>query len=192
MIDYIYKDLFAKSDTKKELLITFDEGTITNHEMHQGSFALEESLCSESSLVFGTCESSVLKFKVHNIFTDLKNKWLDVSLFLNGDISNPFQIGRFKVNSDIPTADRKKRDVTAYDALHDIINSDVAEWYNRILPNENSTVTMKQFRSSFFTHFGVDEEDIELVNDSIVIAKTIQPEELSGKTVINAICILSF
>ena len=188
MIDYIYKDLFARSDTKKELMITFDGGTITNHEMHQGSFTLEESICSESSLVFGTCESSILKFKVHNIFTDLKNKWLDVAIILNKDTSNPFKIGRFKVESDVPTADGRKRDVTAYDVLHDIINADVAKWYNELLPNKESTVTMKQFRSSFFTHFGVEEESIELANDSIIVAKTIETEELSGKTVINAIC----
>ncbi|MBQ2116150.1 MAG: hypothetical protein II193_06145, partial [Lachnospiraceae bacterium] len=37
-------------------------------------------------------------------------------------------------------------------------------------------------------YFGIDQEDIDLVNDNMLITKTIEPSELSGKDVINAIC----
>ena len=72
--------------------------------------------------------------------------------------------------------------------MYDIINSDVADWYNTILPNADSTITMRNFRTSFLRHFGLDQEDIDLVNDNMLITKTIEPSELSGKDVINAIC----
>lgn len=188
MIDYEFKDLFLKQDIDKQILIEYDTGSLTNNEVHQEKFSLEESLCSEDNLVFGTCEASVLKFTASNVFESLKNKWLEVSTTLSGNDSNPFKFGRYKVYSDVPTADRKKRDVVAYDALYDVLKSDVAEWYNDLLPNDSSEVSLKAFRDAFFSHFGIAQEEIELPNDDMVVAKTIGPTELSGKTVINAIC----
>lgn len=195
MIDYELKDLFYQQDIEKQLIIQYDTGTITNNEIHSESFTLEENLCSESNLRFGACEASSINFTVSNIFEALKNKWLDVSMTLAGEASKPFQIGRFKVYSDVPTADRTKRNVTAYDALYDIINADVATWYKNFFTSkvpedeeETVTYTLKEFRDSFFEHFGITQEEISLINDEMTVEKTIQPEKLSGKTVISAIC----
>lgn len=190
MITHEYSTLFGNDSIDKQLVITTDNGavTITNTELHNEAFTLEEKICDENNLVFGLAEPSKLEFTVSNVFTDLKNKWLTVTTTLNKDTANSFQIGRYKVYSDIPTADRKKRNVVAYDALYDVLQADVSTWYNSILPNQNSTTTLKEFRNSFFAHFGIEQEEVTLVNDNMVVAKTIQPEELSGKTVINAIC----
>lgn len=188
MIDFDKSDLFMKSDTNKDILITYDGGTITNSDLHQHTMSLEESLCSEDFLRFGSCEASVFKFTVHNAVAALKNQWLDVSMVLNSDTDNPLNIGKYKVFSDVPTADRKKRDIVAYDALYGIIHSDVSSWYNALLPDEESTVTLKEFRDSFFAYFDIEQEPITLVNDNITVEKTIQPQELSGKTVVNCIC----
>lgn len=190
MIDYINQNLFLGSSVHKELRITTDDGavTITNEDLHQEKFELRESLCSETSLVFGSCEASSIKYTVSNIFGSLKGKWLNVSMILNHDTANPFRIGRYKVDSDVPTANRDHREVVAYDALHDVITAEVSKWYNTVLPNEDSTVTLKAFRDSFFAHFGIEQENVALPNDTMVVTKTIQPEELSGKTVIVAIC----
>lgn len=190
MITHEYSTLFGNDSIDKQLVITTDNGavTITNTELHNEAFALEEKICDENNLVFGLAEPSKIEFTVSNVFTDLKNQWLTVTTTLNKDTANSFQIGRYKVYSDIPTADRKKRNVVAYDALYDVLQADVSSWYNSILPNQNSTTTLKAFRNSFFAHFDIEQEEITLVNDNMVVAKTIQPEELSGKTVINAIC----
>lgn len=169
--------------------MTDDKTTnITNVELHQEQFELTESLCSENELTFGCCEASCIKFTVSNIFLPMKNKWITVKTTLNNNTNKPFLWGRYKVFSDTPTADRTCRDIVAYDVLYDIINADVVSWYNTILPNKNSTTTMKNFRNSFFKHFNVVQADIELVNDNMKIEKTIEPEELSGATVINCIC----
>jgi hypothetical protein len=188
MIEYKYADLFAQDTVDKQVLIEYDGGVITNTELFSESMELTETLCSESELRFGACEASVIKFKIGNMLTSLIGKWITVKMYLNGNVSEPFQIGKYKVYSDKPTADRKWRDIVAYDALYDIINTNVADWYNTILPNENSTVTMKVFRTGFLSHFGIEQEETDLVNDSMVVAKTIQPDAISGKDVITAIC----
>ena len=188
MIEYEYADLFTQDTVDKQIVIEYDGGTITNTELFSESMELTETLCSESELRFGACEASVIKFKIGNMLTSLLGKWITVKMYLNGNSSEPLQIGRYKVHSDKPTADRKWRDIVAYDAMYDIINTNVADWYNTILPNENSTVTMKAFRTSFLSHFEIEQEEIELINDNMTVEKTIQPDEISGKDVITAIC----
>ena len=197
MVDYELNSLFKKDGIDKQLIIQTDDKkvTITNTELHQEKFELTESLCSESELAFGSCEASSIKFTMSNVFTSLKGKWITVTMSLNGNTDKPFQFGRYKVYSDKPTADRTQRDVVAYDALYDIINANVMEWYNSVLPNLDSTITLKNFRDSFFEHFGVTQKDIALPNDSMVIKRSLDKETgnvqtnvLSGSTVIKAIC----
>ena len=185
-----YGGQFLKDSVDKQLSIVTDDGQIhiTNNELHQEQFELTESLCSESELTFGSCEAGMVKFTVSNIFSGLKDKWITIQMVLAGNTANPFQIGRYKVYSDTPEADRTKRDIVAYDTLYDMINADVAEWYNTLLPDKDSTTTMKAFRNSFFGHFGIEQADIQLVNDGVKVEKTVEPEELSGATVLNCIC----
>lgn len=185
-----YGGQFLKDSVDKQLSIVTDDGQIhiTNNELHQEQFELTESLCSESELTFGSCEAGMVKFTVSNIFSGLKDKWITIQMVLAGNTANPFQIGRYKVCSDTPEADRTKRDIVAYDSLYDVINADVAEWYNTLLPEKDSTTTMKAFRDSFFKHFGIEQADVRLVNDDMKVEKTVEPEELSGATVLNCIC----
>lgn len=185
-----YGGQFLKDSVDKQLSIVTDDGQIhiTNNELHQEQFELTESLCSESELTFGSCEAGMVKFTVSNIFSGLKDKWITIQMVLAGNTANPFQIGRYKVCSDTPEADRTKRDIVAYDALYDVINADVAEWYNTLLPDKDSITTMKAFRDSFFKHFGIEQAGVQLVNDDMKVEKTVEPEELSGATVLNCIC----
>ena len=190
MVNYQYAELFKKDSIDKQLTIETDDKTtkITNVELHQEQFELTESICSEAELTIGSCEAAVLKFTVSNIFLPMKDKMITVKTVIDNNTANPFQIGRYKVYSDTPTADRTKRDIVAYDRLYDVINADVAEWYNALLPEKDSTTTMKAFRDSFFKHFEIEQADIQLVNDDMKVEKTVEPEELSGATVLNCIC----
>ena len=182
MVNYQYSSLFLKDSVDKQLSIVSDDGkiNITNTELHQEKFELTESLCSESELTFGACEAGMIKFTVSNVFLPMKGKWLTAKMTLDGHEDKPFQIGRYKVYSDTPTADRTCRDVVAYDALYDILSSDVTDWYNQILPQKNSKVTLKQFRDSFFNHFGVEQEEVSLVNDEMIIEKTVEVKASSS------------
>lgn len=184
MVNYPHNNLFNRGDTDRQLRIDFTGGIITNKEMHQGSFSLTESLCSEESLRFGSCESSVLTFKVHNVLTSLVGQELTVYEVLNGNTAEPFNYGKYKVQSDKPTADRKYRDVVAYDVMYDILNADVASWYNGL----TFPCSIGYFRKKFLSYLKVEYVDTELINDGIYIQKTVEVEQLSGKQVINAIC----
>ena len=191
VVNYKYGDLFKKDTVDKQLSIVSDDGkiNITNTELHQEKFELTESLCSEQELTFGSCEAAMIKFTVSNTFLPMKGRWMTVRMSLGGHADIPFQFGRYKVDSDTPTADRSCRDVVAYDALYDILNADVAAWYNTVFPSheeqktdEDGTittvtvydpVTMKQFRNSFFKHFRIEQADITLINDNMSIEKTV-------------------
>ena len=189
MVDYTDKEYFLKNSIDKQLIIECEDGTvITNEILHSENFSLDEKLCNKKELTFGECNASIVKFRVSNIVHPLIGQWMTIKMILNHNENSAFEIGRYKVASDKPTADRSWRDIVAYDAMYDIINSDMADWYNTILPNADSTVTLKTFRSSFIQHFGLEQEEIELVNDSMVITKTIEPSEISGKDIISAIC----
>lgn len=190
MVNYTLQDLFYWQNINKQFIITTDDGTvtITNTELHQESFELTESLCSESELTFGACEAAAIKFTMSNVFTSLKDKWITVKIILDGNSNNPFILGHYKVVSDKPTADRIKREIEAYDALYDVINADVVDWYNSILPTTDTHITLKAFRDSFFAYFGITQKEITLVNDTMTVSRTVDTDELSGGQVLNAIC----
>lgn len=192
MIDYKYFNLFQyeKGNVDKDWKIEYDGGSFTDWDMFGESIELTESLCSEKELRFGCCEAGCLKFKVANIVKPLMNEWITVSVIIDHHEEEPFVIGRYKVASEKLTADRQYKDIVAYDAMYDIINSDVADWYNTVLPEKTSTVTLGQFRTSFMQHFGISEQVPEggLVNDDMIVERTIEPEQISGKNVITAIC----
>lgn len=175
--------LYMQDSIDKQLQIAFDGGTITNKEIPSEQFSLTESLSSDG-LMFGSCEASEIKFRIYNVFTPLKDKWLTVTQVLDKDFENPLQIGKYKVYSDKPTADRSYRDVVAYDSMYDIINADVASWYNSL----TFPMQLKTFRDSFFDYFGIEQEEVALVNDAMTIEKTIEPSVLSGKDVLQSIC----
>lgn len=192
MIDYKYFNLFQyeKGNVDKDWKIEYDGGSFTDWDMFSESIELTESLCSEKELRFGCCEAGCLKFKVANIVKPLINEWITVKVNIDHHEDEPFVIGRYKVASEKLTADRQYKDIVAYDAMYDIINADVADWYNTVLPEKTSTVTLAQFRTSFMQYFGISEHVPEggLVNDDMIVERTIEPEQISGKDVITAIC----
>lgn len=187
MIEHTYKELYNQDSVDKQIVITFDGGELTNDDLYSESFELEESLCSESELRFGSCEASVLKFKIANTISNLKGKEITASEFLNGNEDVAFQFGKYKIQSDVASGDRNYRNVTAYDAMYDIINADVSEWYNAL----EFPMTQKEFRDSFFEYLEVEQEETELIHDDLEIEKTISGTGISGKTIITALCELN-
>jgi hypothetical protein len=198
MINSSLKEKYWDSATDKQMVISV-VGTnqkIDNSMLEIGTFALEESLCSESELKFGACESNCVKFTARNTAGNIIGKTISIEETIDGDSKNPMPYGVFKVASDVPTADRTKRQITAYDAMYDIINTDVKSWYAGL----SFPMTLRQFRNSFFAHLGIAQVETSLVNDSMTVNKTIvatqtddssavtEESAISGKTVVTAIC----
>lgn len=198
MINSSLKEKYWDSSTDKQMVISV-VGTnqkIDNSMLEIGTFAIEESLCSESELKFGACEANCVKFTARNTAGNIIGKTISIEETIDGDSKNPMPYGVFKVASDVPTADRTKRQITAYDAMYDIINTDVKSWYAGL----SFPMTLKQFRDSFFAHLGIAQVETSLVNDSMTVNKTIvatqtddssavtEESAISGKTVVTAIC----
>lgn len=198
MINSSLKEKYWDSSTDKQMVISV-VGTnqkIDNSMLEIGTFSLEESLCSESELKFGACEANCVKFTARNTAGNIIGKTISIEETIDGDSENPMPYGVFKVASDVPTADRTKRQITAYDAMYDIINTDVKSWYAGL----SFPMTLKQFRNSFFAHLGIAQVETSLVNDSMTVNKTIvatqtddssavtEESSISGKTVVTAIC----
>lgn len=201
MINSNLKEKYWDSGTDKQMVISV-VGTnqkIDNSMLEVGTFSLEESLCSESELKFGACEANCVKFTARNTAGSINGRTISISETVDGDSENPMLYGVFKVASDVPTADRTKRQITAYDAMYDIINSDVKAWYAGL----RFPMTLKQFRDSFFAHLGIAQVETNLVNDSMTVNKTLvatqtddssavtEESSISGKTVVTAICELN-
>ena len=198
MINSSLKEKYWDSSTDKQMVISV-VGTnqkIDNSMLEIGTFALEESLCSESELKFGACEANCVKFTARNTAGSIIGKTISIEETIDGDSENPMPYGVFKVASDVPTADRTKRQITAYDAMYDIINTDVKSWYAGL----SFPMTLRQFRNSFFAHLGITQVETNLANDSMTVNKTIvatqtddssavtEESAISGKTVVTAIC----
>ena len=198
MINSSLKEKYWDSSTDKQMVISV-VGTnqkIDNSMLEIGTFALEESLCSESELKFGACEANCVKFTARNTAGNIIGKTISIEETIDGGSENSMPYGVFKVASDVPTADRTKRQITAYDAMYDIINTDVKSWYAGL----SFPMTLKQFRNSFFAHLGIAQVETSLVNDSMTVNKTIvatqtddssavtEESAISGKTVVTAIC----
>ena len=198
MINSSLKEKYWDSATDKQMVISV-VGTnqkIDNSMLEIGTFSLEESLCSESELKFGACEANCVKFTARNTAGSIIGKTISIEETIDGDSENPMPYGVFKVASDVPTADRTKRQITAYDAMYDIINADVKSWYAGL----SFPMTLRQFRDSFFAHLGIAQVETNLANDSMTVNKTIvatqtddssavtEEPAISGKTVVTAIC----
>ena len=187
MIEYDDEALFLQDGIGKQLSITYGEdGEITNSELASESFSLVEKLTSSGGLVIGECNSSYVEFNVGYGVEPLEGEELTVTITPDG--GDDFQIGIYKVVSDKPTADRRWRKITAYDALYEVINKDVTSWYDTLLPDAETSVTIKEFRDSFFSEVGITQETTTLPNDSVSITRVADFTQLSGKTVLNAIC----
>lgn len=194
----VNKDTYFDEYTDKQMLISLDGTKIAfdNSMIESEAFEMDESLCSESELKFGSCEANSVKFTVHNTPGSIVGKNITITETVDGDIENPFQYGKYKVYSDVPSSDRSKRQITAYDAMYDIINADVKAWYSGL----SFPMSLKSFRDSFFAYLGIEQEGVTLVNDSMTVNKTLvatqtddssavtEESSISGKTVVTAIC----
>lgn len=198
MRDYEYSDLYFDSHLDKQMHIeVIGTGIMIDNSMIElDAFELDETLCSESELKFGCCEANCVKFTARDMPGSIVGRTIRITETVDGNTDSPFPYGVYKVYSDVPTSDRTKREITAYDAMYDIITSDVKSWYAGL----TFSMTLRQFRDSFFAHFGITQKEVTLVNDGMTVNKTLvatqtdsestitEESTISGKTVIEAIC----
>ena len=191
------KELYYASSIDKQLNIEVigTKHVIDNSMREQDTFTLTETLNDGTELKFGSCLPNQISFTGREVPIATKGMKLRVTETLEGNENDPFVYGTYTVQSDTPTADRTKRQIVAYDAMYDIINADVKSWYDGL----SFPMTLKSFRDSFFAHLGIEQKETTLVNDSMIVNKTLVTTQsddssvtaeatISGKTIIEAIC----
>lgn len=199
MITYPYDHYFSEDSVQTDIVIT--DGTasysgtslvvtgntvlFTNENIDSEKMSLLETLCSDNTLRWGRCEASEFKFTIHSSVVPLEGTVLNAYLYFNNDASTLFKIGTYKVDSDVATALRTVREITCYDALLDVLNAEYIDWYNAL--DFNTVNTIKKFRDAFFTHVGITQKTVSLINDSVAISK-LSTESLTGSQILNAIC----
>lgn len=190
MIEYSdkQKEIIRNYNSKKNLTIKFlDDDSfedINGDRIYWESLNLIESLCDSDNLIFGSCESSEMQIQVADVPLDIKNHEIQLDLTVD---EIPVPLGIFFIADVEKATDRRYKKLKCYDRMY-YMQIDVIEWYNTIFPTVETTMTLKQFRDSFFEWMGLEQEDTTLVNDGIIIRKTIDATELSGLDVIKAIC----
>lgn len=192
MIDYTYKDLFLSDATITNILI-YDEETGTtfgNDKIYYEELKLNESISILQDITYGACNSGYVTLKVRSDVGNLKGKKITISLVLDNHTDEPFLLGTYKVQKDNLQANEGSRIIEAFDALYDVINTDVADWYNTLYEND-SAYTVAYLRHSLLSQFGITVEETTLINDNVLVEKTIKPFNLSGYDVFSSICELN-
>ncbi|WP_051685338.1 hypothetical protein [Clostridium sp. KNHs205] len=168
------------SNVEKDLIIHFPVLglTIETDQIVEDSFSLEEALCSSEDLVFGSCESSLIRITVADVTQDLKGQEFTVTQVVEGE---SIPLGTYWVFSCKKQDDLRFKDVVAYDKLK-YTDTDVASWYNGL----TFPLTLAAFRGSLLSYLDIEEEERHLPNDNMTVEKTIDPVQLKARDVLQA------
>ncbi len=154
---------------------------ITNDMVHTDTLTITESLCSEENLDFGACECARMEIVVSGLDRDIAGKeFLLIESFYDYEMVR----GMFTVDSTPRENDRDTRRIIAYDRMKRF-DEDVAGWYKTL----EFPMSLRDFRASLCEFVGVPQvANISLVNDDMVVEKTLEPSVLFGRDVIRNIC----
>lgn len=153
---------------------------IENSQMQTESIKITEGLCESDDLKFGECNAAQFEVTVADVQQDLTGLEFMVTLEVDG---YEMAMGIYTVDSFVRQADRRLKKITAYDRMRKF-STDVSAWYQVL----TFPLTLKEFRYSLCEYIGVKQIDTDLPLDDMPVSKTIDPEQLSGLDVLQAIC----
>lgn len=188
------KALMNNERTVKTMRIEFDNPTFNsidaNH-IYQESLEIEESLF-DGELRFGKCNASMFKTKIADINEDIIGQTIYPYItFTLGNDTLDVPFGQYIIQSAERTSDRRWLMITAVDQMS-LFDVDIAEWYNTVLyPTDSTTRTVKYIRDELCSYINIEQATVTLANDDLVIPKTINPDSLSARDLLQAICELN-
>lgn len=173
--------------------------TIDNETIHTESVKIEESICGNEDLTLGGCIASSCEFEVSEILqNDLSGMEFMSTLETvdeEGNAVAEIPMGKYRVYSVGMVDDRDYKRVVAYDAMHNA-SASISDWYEGLFPVISSnavtktddngteitvivknygTTTLKAMRESLLQHLGIPYEEQSLINDDMIISKSLQP-----------------
>lgn len=190
------KALFYTGGNFKDYVFYFPDIdlTITNETIHQEAVTIKESICEDEELVLGGCIASSIEFEVSEIITqDLTGLEFTATLYVNLEENGTYDLklpmGIYRVDSAKMVDDKDYKKVVAYDALYDA-SVDASDWYNRLLPDDDSATTVKEMRESLLIYLDIPFVPQTIDNDSIILKKTVRAElgSLPAIMVLKCLC----
>ena len=173
--------------------------TIDTDTLHSEAVTIKESICDDEELTLGGCIAFSCEFEVSEIIQhDLSKRSFDVTMEVHDEAGNTIleiPMGCYKVYSAEMVDDKDYKKIVAYDALYDA-SADVSDWYEGLFPvislnavtktDDNGTeitalvknygtTTLKAMRESLLQHLGILYEEQSLVNDDMIVSKSLQP-----------------
>ncbi len=169
----------------RKIVITFPNG---EHEpiengFYSGSIYLTELLSDSNELDFMGCNANMFEATISGI-SDLSNLTIQVDAIINNSRVHLF---RGRVDSCKLQTDRTFRKLTAYDELYYNADTNIAEWYKKFF-QEHKEATIKELRDSLFKYIGIKQNVCLLINDSLIITKTIDTDSLAFIDIIKMLC----
>ena len=188
MINYTRKQQFELDSVYKRIDIHYFGGSTIaeNADMYNDEFSVEDILCDGEDLTFGEACARKVTFTT-TVTEDLVGAEIGITEKV-AEYSEDFNYGRFFVKEERYVESKGKnkvKEVTAYDPIYTIYNTDVTDWYNGLWESA-STYTQKQFRDSFFANFDVYQMPITLDNDTMTVKRTVSGK-INGATVLKSI-----
>ena len=156
---------------------------LTDANIHSDSLTITDSLSSEEDLFFGSCEAAQMEVTISDLTRDITGAECMVTL---GFDNFELVLGVFVIDSTPKENDKNTRKLIAYDRMVKF-DKDVAGWYNTL----RFPMTLKDFRESLCDYIGVatpPDKHYSLINDNIVITKTLDTTILNGRDVLRWIC----
>ncbi len=179
------KEQYKNNSIHKNLILRFPELDlqIMHKDIHQDSVRLKESILDKESMEFVGCIASIYQVAIENLDADVKGKKIEVAICTDNE---PESIPLFHgiVDSAVKQANKRTKEIVAYDELFIKGNTEVAGWY-KSLP---FPITLKTLRDSLFDFIGIEQAAAELPNDDVQIKKWYNPGSMQALPVIKAIC----
>lgn len=170
-------DLFPSSDNDAWL-------TVTGDNICAETMLLNEVLCPDSNIKWGSCESARFEVVMTKIEDEIVGREFLAVLSIG---AYKMAYGVYTVKSAVRQNDPDQKKITAYDRMVKF-DVDVSDWYHAMYPTDDTTHTILELRDSLCDYIGVPQQHTELINDGLVVGKTISPESLCGRDVLKAIC----
>lgn len=142
------------------------------------------SIADSGDIVLGKCNSAMLTFQCADVTELYAGDELVVTLLV-GEAEIPF--GAYKIASIKKSADRRFRTITAYDRMT-LFDVNVADWYNGLWAGGATAITIALLRYTLCDYIGVPCKPATLINDNLIVNKTVLPTEISGREILEAIC----
>lgn len=165
---------------------------LTNENIDQNTFTLQESICSESYFIFGGCVCNQITFQAHH---DQFNGTSE-EFYPSGKIEVYIERKGTKVKiftGEIDSAERKANSLTrnfiAYDYLYKLRNTDIARWYKNQTTDKKKKLTQKQFRDKLFEFLGIEQVSTKLHWDDTYVPDTNNSSEMNVVNILKDLCL---